>query len=427
MSAVQSNPVEVESGSEIYVGKKKSLWRNWHIASLMIAVAISFVGYGVVAPLRTLYARAEGASGTEVGLMAGVYVIASFVFLFPFGWVSDRWNRVAMIVIGLVADVLITLGFLFFTSGESFIILRFLEGVSSAAILPATWALLADLVPKGRNGEAFGMMGAMMTFGLFAGPPAGTFMAEIVGYSMAYWIAAFSFIPAIVLVLFAFRNYDSKPHTTLAPTRVGSVKVKEKKPVIKESLWTGPILVGCLVRVSMGLGPGIGMSIWSIYMADLGYGLIEIGWTYMVYAIPTLLIAPTAGRISDRYGRMLMMLVPSLILGLFWISYGLIPFIIYFLIMGVFEGAFDAISRTANDGYLADHTPPGSRGRAQGLFNAATQFGSLIGALGAGMLYELGKNIPFFVIGGLQSGLIVVAIMVALVVHGKRREMPVTA
>jgi MFS family permease len=426
VNLVERDTSKLEGGSLNVAEKKKSLWKDWHIASLYIAIAVSWIGYGVVAPLRTLYARSEGASGTEVGLMASMYVISSFLFLFPFGWVSDRWNRVAMIALGLVADVFITLGFLFFTSSEAFIALRFAEGVAGAAVLPATRALLADLVPKGRNGEAFGTMSAMMTFGLFAGPPVGTFLADIVGYTAAYWVAAASFIPALILVLYAFRNFDQKAYRKQPPAKWVEAKGKPVK-VKKESLWTGPIIIGCLVRVSMGLGPGIGTSIWSIYMADLGYSLSLIGWTYTVYAIPIVLIAPMAGRISDRYGRLLMMLGPSLILGLLWVSYGAIPFFLYFMFMGIVEGAFDAVSRSANDGYLADNTPNGSRGRAQGLFNAASQFGTLVGAMAAGVLYEYGHSTPFTVVGGLQSSLIVVAIILAFFVHSRRKLSPVEA
>ncbi len=81
----------------------------------------------------------------------------------------------------------------------------------------------------------------------------------------------------------------------------------------------------------------------------------------------------------------------------------------------------DAVARSANDGYLADHTPPNSHGRAQGLFNAVTQFGSLAGAMLAGFLYEAGKNVPFVVLSGMQLTLVLVA-TVWLVALGRKKK-----
>ncbi|HEX2915137.1 MAG TPA: MFS transporter [Chloroflexia bacterium] len=399
------------------------LWRNWYIGSLLMAIAISFLGFGLVSPLRTLYARTEGASGGEVGLMAAAYLFSAFIFLFPFGWLADRYSRVGLIVGGLIAHGIITLSYMWATSGEFFITLRFVEGISSAAVLPAARALLADLVPEGRNGEAFGLMSAGMTFGMLGGPPAGTFLADGFGYTLAYILAAAIFVPAILMVLFAFRNYHPQHHSQ--HHAASTVATGSNRQSLPEKLWTTPVIVGVLHRIALGLGPGLAISIWSIYMADLGFGLTLIGWTYSVYAIPVLLVAPGAGRLSDRYGRLGMMFAGGLLVSLVWISYGFMSTFALFMVMGVVEGSLDAVSRSANDGYLADHTPPRLRGRAQAYFNAATQFGSLVGALLAGFLYEINKPLPFIVLGGFELALMVLALAISVVSSRRPATMAV--
>lgn len=416
METLNSTPAEVAQG-QAQVGvkeKRKSLWLNWHIASLLVAVAISYVGFGLVAPLRTLYARTEGVNGGEIGLMGAAFIFSSFIFMFPFGWLSDRYSRIPLIVAGLIGHALITLAYLYFTSGEAFVTLRFIEGISTAAVMPSARALLADQTPTGRNGEAFGLMSAVMTFGMFAGPPVGSFLAEGFGYTLAYWAAGLAFIPAIGLVLYAFRNYHQQARV------VHSMNPKADEKLPPEKLWTGPVIVGCLVRLSLSLGPGLGMTIWSLYVSDLGYSLSLIGLTYTVYAIPIVLVGPSAGRLSDRYGRLGMMFGAGILLGWMWMSYGIFPFYLYFIIGGVIEGTLDAFARSANDGYLADHSPANGRGRAQSLFSAATQLGSLLGALLSGFLYDFGKAIPFYAVGGLQSGLVVVAVLLALVIYRRK-------
>lgn len=409
-----------KDAKKVLAKKPASLWANKYIASLLTAVAVSFLAFGLVSPLRTLYARAEGSSSGEVGMMGAAYLFSTFVFLFPFGWLSDRYNRVWIIIGGLVSHGLITACFLFAHNGELFILLRFLEGISSAAVMPPVRALLADLTPSGRNGESFGLMSAVMTFGMLAGPPVGTFMAEVIGYQPAYWVSALVFVPVTFFVWYAFRDYKDAHKTAKS---VAPAQLKNQPLPGTRKIFTNPVIAGCLVRLALSIGPGIGISIWSLYVADLGYSLSMIGWTYSVYAVPILFVAPIAGRFSDRYGRILPMLVGSVFIGLIWASYGWLATFVAFMIIGIIEGSVDAVARSANDGYLADNSPSESRGMAQGIFNAAGQLGSLIGAVVAGFLYEVDKHLPFFVLGGLQVFLIGVA---ALWLYFTRKPQPTT-
>lgn len=396
--------------------KRISLWRNRYIMALLLAVGGSFMSFGLVSPLRTLYARQEGAGGGEVGLMGAAYLLSTFLFLYPFGWLSDRYNRVWIILGGLVAHGFITIGFNYAHDGTVFIALRFIEGITAAAVMSPARALLADLTPEGRNGESFGLMSASMTFGILAGPPAGTFIAEAFGYQLAYWLSAVLFAPLVVFVWWAFRGYKQDIKKT-GDVPQGAV-AKQPLPGTR-SLLTGPIIIGCTVRIALAIGPSLGISIWSLYVTDLGYSLTMLGWTYTVYAIPVLLVSPSAGRWSDKYGRLLPMLVGAAAVGVLWAVYGWLTAFVAFMILGIIEGSLDAIARTANDGYLADHSPAENRGKAQGIFNAAGQFGSLVGALAAGFLYEVDKHLPFYVLGAAQVLLVGVAAVMALYVHRK--------
>ncbi|MEI7554226.1 MFS transporter [Candidatus Chlorohelix sp.] len=403
------------------LGKRKrppSLWSNWQIASLLIAIAVSFLAQGFIAPIRTLYARDEGASGVALGFMAAAFLFSGFVFLFPFGWLSDRVNRPNLIIAGLIGHSLITLGFMFTTSAEMFILLRFVEGITAAAVSSPARALLADLTPSGRNGEAFGLFSAVITFGMFAGPPMGTLMAEITGFQAVYLLSFLIFIPSILLVLFSYRGYSQR-NASQMDTPVAIIPAELSGT---EKLLTLPIVIGCLVKGAIGLGPGVAIAIWSLFAADLGFSLTAIGWTYTVYSIPIILVAPWAGRFSDRVGRLLMMFSASILLSFVWMSYGIITSFLIIMIIGVVEGSIDAVSRAATDGYLADHSPLHSRGKAQGLYNAVQQFGTLAGSLIGGLLYEnTARGMPFVIIGLLQFGLMALAFLLYLLFRPNKK------
>jgi MFS family permease len=400
---------ETEEVKEIFLSQ--SLWRNWHIASLLVAVGISFIGFGLVAPLRTLYARDEGASAGEIGIMTSAFMFSGFIFLFPFGWLSDRVNRVVIINCGLFAHMLITLFYLPASSGEVFIGIRLLEGISSAAVLPPARALLADIVPPGRNGEVFGLFSATMFFGIFGGPIVGAFLADRFGYTLVYILSSLFFLPAILMICFAFRGYLPK-HNNQQGGRLKSVS--------NSKLLTSPIVVGCLLRGAISLAPSLGMSVWSLYLIDLGYSLLDIGWTLTLYAIPGILVASRIGRFSDRHRRMPLMCSGGMLLGIVLICYSVFTSIWLLLLLSLLEGLLEVTVRSTNDGYLADHTPLDRRGQAQGLFNAVTEFSSLVGALCAGFLYEVSPAIPFIVLGIAQLTLVLLSAAAALVISRKR-------
>jgi MFS family permease len=211
-----------------------------------------------------------------------------------------------------------------------------------------------------------------------------------------------------LLVLFSYRGYRQRSASEL-DTPVSDIPAEVTGT---EKLLTFPIVIGCLVKGAIGLGPGVAIAIWSLFTADLGFSLTAIGWTYTVYSIPIILVAPWAGRFSDRVGRLLMMFSASILLSFVWLSYGIITSFLIIMVVGVLEGSIDAVARAANDGFLADHSPHHARGKAQGLYNAVQQFGTLAGSLIGGFLYEnTARGMPFVIIGLLQFGLLTLAFL----------------
>ena len=69
------------------------------------------------------------------------------------------------------------------------VLLRLLQGVAEAAFFVASFAVLADLAPPSRRGEALSYNSLGLYLGLAFGPPLGEFMIELRGF-LAAWIAA---------------------------------------------------------------------------------------------------------------------------------------------------------------------------------------------------------------------------------------------
>jgi len=125
---------------------------------LLAAVALAFVGLGLIMPLRALYARDMGASSVEVGLMATAYLLAGFVVTPGMGWLVDRMGPRNVFGCSLLTYAGLLAAYVPVTSPGALIALRALEGVSAAGVLTPARALMNTLAPPARYGEALGLV-----------------------------------------------------------------------------------------------------------------------------------------------------------------------------------------------------------------------------------------------------------------------------
>ena len=81
------------------------------LAVLLASVLIDFVGVGIVLPLLPFYARFFGASSAEIGILLGLFPLAS-IFAPPFwGSLSDRVGRRPALLLNIAGTALAYLGF----------------------------------------------------------------------------------------------------------------------------------------------------------------------------------------------------------------------------------------------------------------------------------------------------------------------------
>src|SRR5947209_7020102 len=94
---------------------------------LYAATFLSFLGASITFPLRLLYARQHHASPTELGVMAGAFLLAPLLAQLPMGWLVDRWGRVPVLLIGLIGHPILSLLYIPLNAPMELIALRFLE------------------------------------------------------------------------------------------------------------------------------------------------------------------------------------------------------------------------------------------------------------------------------------------------------------
>jgi MFS family permease len=361
--------------------------RNRALLAVSIAVCAAYIGIGMVVPVRVLYAQSQGATLAIIGAMASAYLVSNFLFQYPSGWLADRWGRKPMMIFSLLGQAALSVVYLFISDPVLFVVLRFAEGAVAAAFLPSARALIADSTPTERRGEAYGIFNAFFNVGFLLGPAFGGLIAGL-GYTPPFIGAALFRLVALLLILVLIRPQAKREQR------------EEAAPVSLRALFALPIAASYLLAFGDYLYLGFDITLVPLWMHDhLGASVTWIGFSYMLWSIPGILLAPIAGRIADRKRRSTMMLIFGLSQVPLYIIYGLSNG--FFLVAGLFlvHGTLYAFIQPAVDSHVATAANSRARARIMGLYSAFGLFGGFVGANGFSILYGWNFRYPLFALG----------------------------
>ena len=145
---------------------------------LFLTVFIDLIGFGMVIPFLSFYAREYGASGIAVGAVVGIYSIMQFFFAPVWGRLSDRVGRRPVLLISLTASFT---GYLLFAFTRSLTVLfasRVIAGIGGANIGTAQ-AYIADSTTPENRAKGMGLIGAAFGLGFILGPPMSGILAAV--------------------------------------------------------------------------------------------------------------------------------------------------------------------------------------------------------------------------------------------------------
>lgn len=388
---------------------RTSLLADRPVASLLAAVTMTYLGLGIVIPIRALYAREIGLSLAGIGVMASSFLLFNTLGQVPFGWLTDRVGRRWPMAIGVAVEVGIALLYVVLTEAWSFIVLRALEGLAAAMISPAARAYIADVAPEERRGEAYALLGAAFNGGILLGPAIGGWLSAATDYQAAFAVSAAVRLVGLALLLALVRE----PARHLARAVAGAPAAGWRAAVSRR------LLGGYLVGLGFGFANGLFFALWSLWLQDLGASSWLIGLTFTAFALPSLLLAPLAGRLSDRVGRLPLLLGPGLVDVTIYTCLGLTSDLALIMALCVVQGAIAAFIMPALDGLIADASPAEGRGRVQGLYAGITFAGSFLSSLICTVLYGWSRPAPFILVTAVV--LLMLALGTPLLLHRRRQ------
>lgn len=166
--------------------KKKKVTLSILLANLFLA----FLGIGLVVPVLPAIMNELSINGAVVGYMVAVFAFVQLISSPIAGRWADRYGRKRMIVIGLVIFGLSEFLFGIGKTVEVLFLSRMFGGLSSAFIMPAVTAFIADITTAHERPKALGYMSAAINTGFIIGPGLGGFLAEF-SARLPFYVAGF--------------------------------------------------------------------------------------------------------------------------------------------------------------------------------------------------------------------------------------------
>ncbi len=129
-------------------------------------------------------------------------------------------------------------------------------------------------------------------------------------------------------------------------------------------------------------------SVMPVMFKDRGGGSMETAIAFTLLAVPILFLSPLAGRTADRVGPPRIAVAGMAVVALGTTTFGLLPGLIYPVILMVIFGIADAFAFTAGQVAVSRAVPEQRQAAALGLMGAVEVLGAALTALPAALIYD---------------------------------------
>ena len=182
-----------------------ALMKDFTIFSLFLFRVCFTLCIGIIWTFLPLITTTRlGFSSTAIGLLLSIHVITSGVFQTPMGWLADRFNKKAMIILGGIIGMASILALSEASVFWQIAIINAFLGFGAGISIPA---LMALSVIEGRKsssmGSVMGLMAQAHSVGMFLGPVMAGFLIHFLSIKFTFMTAALILCMAIVIIYFS--------------------------------------------------------------------------------------------------------------------------------------------------------------------------------------------------------------------------------
>ena len=449
--------------ARILASENRKWWTLGAVAFALFMIMLDNTVVNVALPSIQRSLRAEI---SELEWIVSAYALTFAVLLLSGGKLADMFGRRRVFLLGLAVFALSSLLCGLAPDAHVLIAARAVQGVGAALMMPATLAIISATFPPKERGLAIGIWAGVSAMALAIGPLVGGLLTEHVDWSWIFYInvpiGALGIVagriiiqesrdmsrvqsldvPGLVtnaaaLLALTFGLIEANRYGWTSPTILAlfaaaaaglaafaAIEHRRRAPMLdlslfRSSTFTGANIVAFLVTLAM-FGVFFFMSIF--VQRILGYSPVEAGAIFLPMTVLIILIAPPAGKLSDKVGSRWLMAGGLTLVG---------GSLVIFSRLGVDSGFWDMLPglliggagmasvMTPMSAAVMSSVPVDKAGVASGVLNTSRQ---ICGALGIAMMGALltsressalaaGASAPEAFLDGFRLALLVAAVI----------------
>ena len=318
----------------------------WTLAAVSVGLFMIMLDNTVVNVALPSIRNSLGLSLSELEWVVAGYALTFAAFMLTGGKLADLLGRRLIFMTGLVVFTAASLACGLAPNGGFLIGARVVQGLGGALMNPATLSIITATFPPRQRGTAIGIWAGVSAMALAIGPLVGGLLTEHVNWNWIFFInvpigiAALVAVPVLIqesrdtsreqrpdvpglvtsaiglfALTFAFIEANSYGWTSwqiLGAFAVAAVslvafvvlELRQRLPMLDLSLFRNRTFSGANVAMLfVGLAMFGTFFYVSLYMQNiLGYTPVQAGASFLPMTVLIILIAPQAGRLSDRFG-----------------------------------------------------------------------------------------------------------------------------
>jgi EmrB/QacA subfamily drug resistance transporter len=318
----------------------------WTLGAMCFALFMIMLDNTVVNVALPSIQRDLNASISSLEWTINGYTLSFAVLLATGGRLGDIFGRRRMFIAGVVVFTLASATAGFAPDTLSLVVSRIAQGVGAAFMMPGTLSIITDAFPAEERGKAIGTWAGVSALALAIGPLLGGFLTEHVGWQAIFFINLPVGIGAVLAALFAVREsrdetvgrevdyagvatltagltalvlalvegnswgWSSAEVVSLIASSVVllavfvAVEQRVRAPMVEFGLFANRNFIGAVSVAFIVTFAMLGMFFFlALYMQNiLGYSPLEAGVRFLPTTLLVMVVAPIAGRLSDRFG-----------------------------------------------------------------------------------------------------------------------------
>jgi EmrB/QacA subfamily drug resistance transporter len=318
----------------------------WTLVAVAVGLFMIMLDNTVVNVALPSIRKDLGISISELEWVVNAYALTFGVLLLSGGKLADLLGRRAIYVAGLVIFTAASLWCGLAGGADALIAARTLQGIGAALMNPATLSIITATFPPRQRGMAIGIWAGVSALALAFGPIVGGLLTEKINWSWIFFVnipvgvagvlGAWIFIDetrdtsheqrldlpglltsGIGLFALTYGLIETNDHAWTS-TRVLTLfagaavflaafvllELHQRIPMLDLTLFRNPTFAGANAAMLL-----VGLAMFGIFFYNslflqnvLGFGAIKTGATFLPMTVLIILVAPAAGKVSDRVG-----------------------------------------------------------------------------------------------------------------------------